>query len=130
MTWAYGLAVRSVRVMDLDVTTYEHGPVSIVTVAGEIDHATAPRLRETLVSLAEHGRHRLVIDLRGVDFMDSTALGLLAGALKRSWAADGSFRLVCTAERLLAMFRVTGLDRVMAIRESVDQALADQDQCS
>jgi len=128
LTWANDLAIRSVRGMDLDITTHEHGPVSIVTVAGEIDHVTVPRLRVTLLSLAEHGRHRLVIDLTAVDFMDSSGLGVLAGALKRSRAGDGSFRLVCTQERLLAMFRVTGLDRVMAICESVDVALADKDQ--
>jgi len=128
MSWADGVRVRTVHGMDLDVSTHHHGPVTVVTARGEIDYVTAPRLRTTLIDLFGQHHHHLVIDLRDVDFMDSSALGVLAGGLKRSRAGDGSYRVVCTSERLLAMFRITGLDRAMTICESVDQALANQGQ--
>ena len=114
--------------MDLDVSTHHHGPVTVVTARGEIYFVTAPRLRTMLLDLTGQGRHHLVIDLREVDFMDSSALGVLAGGLKRSRAGDGSYQVVCTTERLLAIFRITGLDRAMTICGSVEQALANQGQ--
>jgi anti-sigma B factor antagonist len=114
----------------LQLSTVDHGHYTIVTIGGEIDHYSVPGLRVLFLALAQRGRHHLIIDLEAVDFLDSSGLGVLVGALKRSRAGDGSYHVVCTSERLLAMFRITGLDRAMEIRESVDQALANQDQCS
>lgn len=110
----------------LHLGTEDRGRYTIVTVGGEIDHHTVPGLRDLLLALSRQGRHHLVIDLEAVDFLDSSGLGVLVGALKRSRAGDGSYHVVCTRERLLAMFRITGLDRAIAICESIDQALADR----
>jgi anti-sigma B factor antagonist len=114
----------------LHLGTEEHGHVTLVTIGGEIDLDTAPGLRALLLDLAGRGRHHLVIDLEDVGFMDSSGLGVLVGGLKRSRTGDGSYQVVCTTERLLAMFRITGLDRAMTICESVEKALANQGQQS
>ena len=50
-------------------------------------------------------------------------LGVLVGGLKRVRAHNGSLAVVCTQERLLKIFRITGLTKVFSIRESVDAAL-------
>jgi len=57
-------------------------------------------------------------------FLDSTSLGLLAGALKRVRARDGSLDLVCTQQRILKILKITGLTEVFGIYETVDQAIA------
>ena len=99
----------------------------IIEVGGEIDVYTAPKLREQLVDLVNDGRYHLVVDMEAVEFLDSTGLGVLVGGLKRVRAHDGSLRLVCTQERILKIFRITGLTKVFPIHESVSEAVAAQD---
>lgn len=83
---------------------------------------TAPRLRERLADLVAAGHYDLVVDLQGVDFLDSTALGVLVGGLRRVHPHNGSFQLVCTQERILKVFAITGLIKVFSIHNSVDDA--------
>ena len=83
---------------------------AIVTVAGEIDIATATRLRERLFELAADGRP-LVADLDQVRFIDSAGLSALVGAAKRAAAHGGSLHVVCARPQIRQLFRLTGLDR-------------------
>ena len=110
--------------MDLSLSTRTEGDRTIVEVGGEIDVYTAPRLREQLVDLVADGKYHLVVDMERVDFLDSTGLGVLVGGLKRVRAHDGSLDLVCTQERILKIFRITGLTKVFGIHDSVDEAIA------
>ena len=72
--------------------------------------------------LVEAGARSVVVDLSRVEFLDSTGLGVLVGALKRLRAAGGNLALVCGHERLLKIFRITALDRVFALYDTVDAA--------
>ena len=110
--------------MDLKLGHYSTDGIEVVTVEGEIDIYTAPRLRELLIDLTSTSNYRLIVDLDKVGFLDSTALGVLVGGLKRVRAHDGSLDLVCTQERILKIFRITGLTKVFGIHDSVDQAIA------
>ncbi len=87
--------------MDLKLGHYSKDGIEVVTVAGEIDIYTAPRLRELLIDLAGKGSYQLVVNLDKVGFLDSTGLGVLVGGLKRVRAHGGSLDLVCTQERIL-----------------------------
>jgi benzoate-CoA ligase len=84
---------------------------------------TAPTLRDHLSQLVADGHYQLVLDLEDVAFLDSTGLGVLVGGLKRVRAHDGSLTLVCTQERILKVFRITGLTKVFPIHASVDEAV-------
>jgi anti-sigma B factor antagonist len=108
--------------MDLSLDTGVAGDLMVIAVGGEIDVYTAPKLRDRLVELINAGHYHLIINLEGVDFLDSTGLGVLVGALKRVRSHEGTLRLVCTQERLLKIFRITGLAKVFPIFESVDEA--------
>ena len=108
--------------MDVSVTSREQGPWTIIEVAGEIDVYTAHGLREKLSELIDSEHRELVVDLRGVGFMDSTGLGVLVGALKRVRTNEGDLALVCTGPRILKVFEITGLTKVFAIHRSVDEA--------
>ena len=96
---------------------------TLLRVIGEIDVYTAPKLREQLIKLADDGVRRIVVDLGMVEFLDSTGLGVLVGALKRAKASGGSFALVCNQPRLLKIFRITGLERVFQMYPTVADAL-------
>jgi anti-sigma B factor antagonist len=108
--------------VDLSISTRSQGSYTIIQVVGELDVYTVPRLREQLADLIAEGNHHFVVDLQGVDFLDSTALGVLVGALRRVHPHDGSFQLVCTNDRILNVFRITGLVNVFSIHASVEDA--------
>jgi len=110
--------------VDLTLSTRVEGDRSVVVVGGEIDVYTAPKLREHIIDLVSNGSHHLIIDMENVDFLDSTGLGVLVGGLKRVRAHEGSLDLVCTQDRILKIFRITGLTKVFAIHATVDEALA------
>ena len=110
--------------MDLRLDVAERDGWAVLAVGGEVDVATAPRLREQLISLVNQGSHRIVVDLTAVDFLDSTGLGVLVGALKRVRTHDGDLSLVCDEPRILKVFEITGLTKVFAMYADVDQAVA------
>jgi anti-sigma B factor antagonist len=109
--------------VDLKVSDYTtDDDLTVINVEGEIDVYTAPKLREKLIDLVNKGKYHLLVDMEKVEFLDSTGLGVLVGGLKRVRAHDGSLELVCTQERILKIFRITGLTKVFGIFDSVDDA--------
>jgi anti-sigma B factor antagonist len=109
--------------LGLDVDE-SHPPYIVLSVKGEVDVYTAPRLREKLVELVSQGKHQIIVDLEGVDFLDSTGLGVLVGGLKRLRSHDGDLGLVCTQHRIMKVFEITGLTKVFSIHDSVEAAVA------
>jgi len=97
---------------------------AIVAVTGELELATAPRLRQQVVSLVGEGHARLVLDLSGVDFMDSVGLGVIVSALKRVRGRGGELVVAGPAPGVRALFELTRLDEIVELYASVDQALA------
>ncbi len=112
--------------MDLTLATREVDGRAVVAVGGEIDVYTAPKLRDCITELVGAGTYDIVIDLEAVEFLDSTGLGVLVGGLKKVRAHDGSLDLVCTQERLLKIFRITGLAKVFMIHRSPEDALGPE----
>ena len=111
--------------MDLGLEVDQsRAPFTVLSVKGEVDVYTAPRLRERLVELATDGHLQVVVDLDQVDFLDSTGLGVLVGGLKRLRSNDGDLQIVCSQSRILKVFSITGLTKVFAIHDSIDDAIA------
>ena len=112
--------------MDLTLATNEVDGATIIAVGGEIDVYTAPKLRDKITELVADGVYDIIVDMEAVEFLDSTGLGVLVGGLKKVRAHDGSLDLVCTQERLLKIFRITGLAKVFVIHDSAEEALASR----
>ncbi len=112
--------------MDLDVATSEMGEANVLTLAGEIDVYTAPRLRQAIIDLVEAGKTNLVIDMEKVDFLDSTGLGVLVGGLKRVKTTDGTLAIVATQDKILKIFDITGLNKVFSIHGSLAEAVGSE----
>ena len=114
--------------MELTLNVHSEPPgFTVIEVGGEIDVYTAPKLRERLVGLVESGSYQLIVDMESVEFLDSTGLGVLVGGLKRVRAHEGWIDLVCTQSRILRIFRITGLNRVFSIHDTVREAVAAHD---
>jgi anti-sigma B factor antagonist len=96
---------------------------SVISVEGELDLSTAPRLKWMLIDSLEAGHGRLVVDLSLATFMDSTALGVLVG-VKRKLDGDARLAIVCTRTNVLKIFEFAGMDGAFAIFPTLDEALA------
>lgn len=90
---------------------------------GEVDLSSAPLLRARIEELLHLGAQRLVVDLRGVGFMDSSGLSVLVACMKRLREAGGELAIACPNMSILKVFTVTGLDRLFTIRPSVGEAI-------
>jgi anti-sigma B factor antagonist len=110
--------------MNLHLGTSERDGVMVLSAQGEIDVATAPQLRQEIVEIASAGSGPLVVDLDGVDFLDSTGLGVLVSGLKRFRTLGTDLLLVSTRTRVLRVFEITGLMQVFSISDTVDAAVA------
>jgi anti-sigma B factor antagonist len=95
----------------------------VVSLRGEIDALTAPRLGSRLFGLADEGKRGVVVDLSEVTFMDSTGIGVLLNALRHFGAHEAKLVLVCPTERVMRPFQVTGLVGHLTIFDSREKAL-------
>lgn len=93
---------------------------TLVTVAGEVDIATGPQLRQRLLELAADGRTRVIIEASQVSFIDSTGLGVLVGALKRLRQSGGDLTVVSSSPPVKKILEITGLLDVFKFSDSMD----------
>jgi anti-sigma B factor antagonist len=108
--------------VDLTIDATQQGASTVVSLAGDIDMHTAPRLREALRDLSgESGV--VVIDLTAVKFLDSSGVGALVGAAALFLEAGGSLRLACPPPRVQKVFRISRLAEVIPIHDDVSAAV-------
>jgi anti-sigma B factor antagonist len=110
--------------VEVSVSRQAADDVPVVAVSGEVDVYSAPELKESLATLLQSGEKSVVVDLSDVAFLDSTGLGALVEARAATGDAGGTLPIVCSQERILKLFTITGLDGVFSIHSSVDEALA------
>ncbi|MFL0412143.1 STAS domain-containing protein [Microbacterium paludicola] len=89
---------------------------------GRFDMVNAPVVKARIDALVRGGDTRIVVDLQGVSFMDSSGLGALVGGLKTARQAGGDVRIAHPGEQVRAVLRLTKLDRILAPFESVEDA--------
>jgi anti-sigma B factor antagonist len=94
----------------------------VIVLAGEIDLAVAPSLRERLDLLYASGESTVVVDLLDATFLDSIALGVLVGALEQCRNAGGDLHLVVTEPRILKVLEITGLVNTFPIHSAIHEA--------
>ena len=107
---------------DLDVTVRGDGTQRTVHLEGTCDLASAPQLREKLLELRPPAVRDLVIDVSGLEFIDSTGLGLLLGAMRRLREAGGTFGLAGATGAVLRVLEITDLDKVFPLFPDIESA--------
>ena len=103
--------------------TEERDGAVVVRLAGELDLYNAHVVRKELIGAAEHGPERLIVELSGVTFIDSTGLGVLIEARTRL-ANPRAFLLVGPGLETRRALEISGLDRHFAVHDSLDEALS------
>ena len=101
--------------MNIKVEINKFGEQTVVSVAGEIDAYTAPKLREAVLPIAEESNPNITINLKNVSYMDSTGLGVFVGLLKSVRKNNGQLNLVELSDRLERLFTITGLNDIIDI---------------
>jgi len=114
--------------------------VAVIAMGGEIDYCACPQLRERMFARIDEGARRIVLDLSDATFIDSTAIGVLVGALTRLRAhGGGSLALVCpdggegtlsvtcpgASGKVREIIQIAGIDAGVALCRSREEALSD-----
>jgi anti-sigma B factor antagonist len=114
----------NVREVELKVTCRPQGEYVVMSVHGEIDLYTVPRLQRELTGvLAADGPVRLVVDLSGVDFCDSTGVNVLLAAHRQAKEAGGDLELAAPRPSVRKILQVTGLEAVFTVTDKPAQAV-------
>jgi anti-sigma B factor antagonist len=99
------------------------GSLGVIVLGGEVDIYTAPQFKLCMLGLLDDGVDKLVVDLTDVTFIDSTALGVLIGGVRRLSGVGGAMTLVVTSRPVERVLSITGLDRVFKIRSTREAAV-------
>lgn len=99
------------------------GTVHIAAPAGELDVAVAPQLRELLKKLIENGAKKIVVNMRGVSFIDSSCLGVLVNAHKLAVANQASIKFAAPSEQVRKIFELTRVDKHLSFYPSLEDAV-------
>ena len=108
----------------LQVSTREERGWTVVEVAGQLDVATAPEFRQVLVESQYGGAARVLVDVAGIEFVDSMGLGVLIGGHKRARKHDGAALVLARpSPRMRELLELTGLDTVLTVVADPDEVL-------
>jgi anti-sigma B factor antagonist len=98
----------------IDHSRTDQGDVSNLRIAGTLDVNTAPELAPTIDKLVEQKRPKVVVDLGGLDLIDSSGVAALVALYKRIRAQGGTVQVVGARDQPLAIFKLLRMDKVFA----------------
>ncbi|MBI5935691.1 MAG: STAS domain-containing protein [Chloroflexi bacterium] len=106
----------------VSITTARMGDASIMTVSGRVDSETAPQLDDALAQLAAGGNNKIVLDLKGVDYMSSAGLRAIVKAAQAAQKAGGDFRLAAVSNAVEVVLRTVGMLQMFKLYTSSGEA--------
>jgi anti-sigma B factor antagonist len=109
----------------MNFTTSDHGTVTVVALHGNLmGGPDAAALNSTLHELVDAGKKHVVLDFRGVQFMNSSGLGLLIGGASTLKSAGGALKIAGASEKILSLIKIVKLGSVFQSYPTVDDAVA------
>jgi len=112
----------SERQQNLDIRTSREPDATIVKISGEVDLRTSPQLRDVFLELLETKPQRVILDLTGVGYVDSSGVGTIVELKRRAMQDNGTVILVGLQARVRSLFEITRLDKFFTITATVDEA--------
>ncbi len=110
--------------LDVESRQTDNG-VTVLAPSGRLDVAGVPALKEAVSEAIKAGQPRLIIDMEGVSFVDSSGLGSVVAALKQVRSTKGDLRLAAPNQQVRVVLELTTLDRVFPFYATVEDALTD-----
>lgn len=108
---------------ELKIQKRQTGEIGLLTASGSVDMKTMPALRDAIHDLLARGAKHLVLDLRGVGYIDSAGISVLLSA-KRGVSKHGGEVFVVTRQNEVQLaLHIVQMDRVVNLVDSVDTAL-------
>jgi anti-sigma B factor antagonist len=104
------------------ISVESHDACVVVAVRGELDVTSSQQLDDCLTE-AGNSSDRMILDLSGVDFMDTTALAVIVGHWRRQVEAEGMFLLAGARYRYTKALWITGLADRLPMYDNLDEAL-------
>jgi len=98
--------------------------MKVLDVAGEIDVYTAPQFKDAVNSIIDDGQKHLIIDMGAITYMDSSGFGALLSATRRLRPQGGTINLVKCNTSIDRILRITRLNTVFAVYDSLDDAIS------
>ena len=97
--------------------------LAVVTISGRMNAATTPEIKERMKAILESGHQKIVLNLSGTTFIDSSGLSVIVTGLKQTREAGGFLRLAGLKPEVKSIFKLTMLDRVFELYPDVDSAM-------
>jgi anti-sigma B factor antagonist len=107
----------------MEISTEERQNVSVMSVSGRVDSATAPDLENSLKKLVDSEKTNIVLDLKDVEYMSSAGLRAMVSTLKAVKRANGDLRLANPSPRVEEVLRLAGLTSIFSIHSSREEAV-------
>ncbi len=106
------------------ITERDHNGITVFVLEGRVDSVGAGEMDAILQAASSEGKHKIVLDMAGVSYINSAGLRTLADILTRNRASDGDLRLVALTPKVERVFKIIGFDRFFEHYDSVEAALA------
>lgn len=98
------------------------GKPQVIVLEGTVDVDTAPQLKQQMITLLESDQSEIILDVSKVEYLDSTALGVIIGGCKRCREKNGDLAVVCPDPRIRRVFEITGLDKIFPVKNTLVEA--------
>ncbi len=106
--------------MNLEINHSQINEVThVITLTGEVDAYTAPKLKQELIPVTEKPETEIVIDLSNIEYMDSTGLGVIIAGLKSAQKNNNQLKVTGLTPRVERLFKITGLLELLESDQTV-----------
>src|SRR5579875_3798004 len=110
---------------DVVLEVEQHPSYTLIRASGYLDISTSPRLREKILGVASDAPSLLLLDLGSIEFLDSSALGVILNGWKLMQAEGGTLAVISPQARITKIFEITALNLSIHLYQSTDDALTD-----
>ena len=108
---------------EFSVDEHQEGGAAIIAVTGELDLRTSPQLEKALGRAFDAGAELVILDLRRIEFMDSTGLRVLLSAHQRAHESGRRFALVRGADQVERVLTLTGVRDLLTVVDAPEELL-------